>query len=609
MKLSCLVAVLLPVLVFAQNAPNGNMIKNGRFESFAPKDNLWNGVDGEGYLAGRTVEVEAVTEGGSAGRLRLPPSVQVADLNGDGLPDILMVDGFGYFRVYFNSGTKTEPKFTNCEMASLFIRRVRRGIVLVELGWSACLADLDKRGVMSLVLGDYIGRLLIVKNTGTAKVPEWRQPAKIDDVIVPTTKDNHLWANLLAPAVWDWNGDGRLDVLVGEGSYSANAIHLLLNKGTSSAPKFDEESHEYLAFGEGREQLVPAVVDWNGDGIPDLLVGDRLGNINLYLSKGPWKKGVQLDLQAEPVRFGAETNIGKGLQGARCVRPAVADLNGDGLFDIIIGETNGRIAVAYNIGTKTEPKFGPMVELKSASVPKQDFIPLQKQEGGAWEIRFGEEEGNFYGCYSSVSPSEDPEAAGANSSRVLRFAYSPSPNKIISRQPMVLPGWTGKNDMTECAASFRSDGTALVHMFGVDMSACDVDSNTAILRQHIEAGSLRPLTNFKLSFRVKGHGVKNGRLRFCMAGFLVHDTKKDGNAAGNWVTEVVTQDADFPVTPNWNVISKTINVRFQKEGDLNFPDKWKAGGRAEYRGMLEIRSILDPDAGAFYIDDVQLTPM
>ena len=43
---------------------------------------------------------------------------------------------------------------------------------------------------------------------------------------------------------------------------------------------------------------------------------------------------------------------------------STGDLNGDGLFDLVVGKTNGRIAVALNTGTKTEPKFGAPAELK-----------------------------------------------------------------------------------------------------------------------------------------------------------------------------------------------------------------------------------------------------
>ncbi len=51
------------------------------------------------------------------------------------------------------------------------------------------------------------------------------------------------------------------------------------------------------------------------------------------------------------------------------------DLNGDGLFDIVVGKTNGRVAVIYNTGTKTEPKWGQPVELKGDAGTKPSSSP------------------------------------------------------------------------------------------------------------------------------------------------------------------------------------------------------------------------------------------
>ena len=62
---------------------------------------------------------------------------------------------------------------------------------------------------------------------------------------------------------------------------------------------------------------------------------------------------------------------------------STGDLNGDGLFELVVGKTNGRIAMALNTGTKTEPKFGAPVELKgTAGTP-----PFEVPSG--WEIDYG----------------------------------------------------------------------------------------------------------------------------------------------------------------------------------------------------------------------------
>ena len=616
---SCLLAVcFFPLLAFAQTpsatTPGGNLIRNGGFERFVENNNLWDGVDKDGYLIGATGLSDVILDGGDVGRLPMPISVQVADLNKDGLLDLITVDGLGYIRVYFNSGTPTEPKFTHCEMVPLFLGRFAWG----GNGLKLALGDFDKDGKQDLVLGNYYGDLMIVKNNGTQQVPEWRQPPSMDSIKVPTTKDGKLWANLLAPAVYDWNKDGKMDVLVGEGSYSANAVHLLLNMstgfGSATLPQFSEDAREYLAYGDGREQLAPAVVDYNGDGIPDLIVGDRTGNIHVYLSEGPWKKGQELKRQPQPISFGGQTSIGEGNPAMRCVAPAVADLNGDGKFDILVGKPNGRIAISYNIGTAAQPKFGPLVELKGQKV----FPKGSARQAVDWDASFGVQQGNFYGSCTVVSPEEDPEAAQAIGKHVLKFSYSPVLNKIIHKSPILLSG-----SMNKCpgpSVGFHPDGinpnvaNENLGAWGnlVQKGGSMADSNVAILRQSQAAGALKPNSQYMLSFKVKGRNVKEGQATLLVGGWMARDVAaaKAGTApADNKACEALQIGIDFSVTPAWTTVNKPITFRFNN-AELNLPDKWnKPGSKIEYRSMLDIRAVLNIDDSAFYIDDVKLTPI
>ena len=99
----------------------------GGFEHSTLQDNLWDGVNGNGYLAGFTHTAQIVTERGSFSALAMPPSVAFVDLNGDGKPDLVTADPSGFLRFYPNSGTPTAPKFTSAEVIPFFLSPSQAG--------------------------------------------------------------------------------------------------------------------------------------------------------------------------------------------------------------------------------------------------------------------------------------------------------------------------------------------------------------------------------------------------------------------------------------------------------------------------------------------------
>jgi len=69
-------------------------------------------------------------------------------------------------------------------------------------------------------------------------------------------------------------------------------------------------------------------VDWNGDGYDDVIVGDRNGFINYF------KRLPSGELTAEPQIECSGTPIDVGYNSA----PEVVDLNGDGYLDLVVGD-------------------------------------------------------------------------------------------------------------------------------------------------------------------------------------------------------------------------------------------------------------------------------
>jgi hypothetical protein len=137
---------------------------------------------------------------------------------------------------------------------------------------------------------------------------------------------------------------------MGEGTYSANSIYLLSNKGSSAAPSFDEDHTQRIIPGMGLEQLTPAVVDWNNDGKPDIIFGDRTGYLNLYLNNSTdpahptFAPGVHITV-------GGEENLGTATTVTVC------DLTNNHLPNLLIGKDDGTLVYALNTGKLGAPNF------------------------------------------------------------------------------------------------------------------------------------------------------------------------------------------------------------------------------------------------------------
>lgn len=528
-------------------ADGPNVVVNGDFTKFTPQENLWDGVDAQNCLAGNRQGTYALTESGKVGNLDMPVSVSFTDVNGDKLPDLVTADAAGIVRAYINSGTKTEPKFTQAEIIPIFPPRVAKDEKWERVGWTwhhgtpkVTLFDWNRRGTPDLVFGNYTGDVVKVPNTGSAMAPAYAQPSKYEQVRIPISA-KRPWGNLFAPCAVDWNKDGKPDLLLGEGSYSANAVYVLLNQSSGSEPKFTEEQRYYLCYGDGREQLVPTIADWNGDGLPDVLVGDRKGTVSVHLNHANWKPGQELPM-AKMITFGTADSLGGP------IAPYAADFNGDGLFDLIIGKATGRIAVAINKGTPTEPKFDAPVELKGVNLWAGNIRPPT-----GWTFDPGNNRANLY-AYISVD-----EEASPGGGKVLKSGYFPSPNKVFKMEELTLEG----RDDEDFFRYWLDEWVPIPATW----SGADAPANGFVLRQLLTP--LKVGTTYRLSFKTRGKGIREGVCTLAYLGANENkSTKFVKTGRGVKVDKDETKDEiheteSFSSNQNWKSVEKTFTVHFK----------------------------------------------
>jgi hypothetical protein len=459
------------------------------------------------------------------------------------------------------------------------------------------LADLSATGKLDLVAGNYFGDIFIVRNSGSAQAAQFPQPQPLGKAMVPTTKDStRRWGNVFAPLLHDWDADGQPDLLVGEGSYSANNIHLLLNQGSAAAPLFSEQKRMALALGEGREQLTPALADLNGDGQSDILVTDRRGRLTAYLRPVSWKWGDAIPPSGFLSENGGLTPeedqalvLGSGIHTI-----ATGDLNGDGLFDLVAGKSNGRLAWAPNKGTKEAPKFDPPTDL-SGDKPS----PLGWQLPSQWDVDLGLSRGNILAYATSVTAQDDASAQPMNGTRALKFGYATPPNTALPRPNLILPASRdfdrrGERDNSE--ALFRDSA---------EQRGNGGPSNLFTMRQPVQ---LEIGKTYTFSFQAKGNKVLNASYTLGWRGFkqlgedrLVRGERGAVRRERNVISDQEVQSTDFRPSGNWSAVSKEFKIQFGKERDLNKE-------KLTSEGILEITFELAAPDGALFLDDIKLVP-
>jgi hypothetical protein len=141
------------------------------------------------------------------------------------------------------------------------------------------LVDFDNDGELDMLVGDDSGQVTLFASLqveGPGRL-QFDQGISLDLPVMP---------GAVVPFVADWNNDGRKDLIVG---LADGSVKLFTNIGTEAAPAFDAGTDFRVADSTLLSvggSAAPAVVDYDGNGAKDLLVGNGSGQVVVFLNQG-----------------------------------------------------------------------------------------------------------------------------------------------------------------------------------------------------------------------------------------------------------------------------------------------------------------------------------
>ncbi|MBA3914633.1 MAG: VCBS repeat-containing protein, partial [Acidobacteriales bacterium] len=148
-----------------------------------------------------------------------------------------------------------------------------------------------------------------------------------------------------AIATGDWNGDGIPDLALGEIFPNTLAIYLGVGDGTFTA------GNQY-SLGDFVDGI--AAGDLNGDGIADLITSNDLGTLSVLLGQGGGNFGAPVNYSLGSISEAEEVIVADfNRDGKLDVAVALPESSSDGSLAVLLGKGDGSLqtAVQYSTGT------------------------------------------------------------------------------------------------------------------------------------------------------------------------------------------------------------------------------------------------------------------
>ncbi len=230
--------------------------------------------------------------------------------------------------------------------------------------------DLDGDGRRDILSGSYsrmdkdmagLFQVLYGKSDGTFRKAEVLKGTDDKPLIIPAKGDDQLTEKICTrPFAVDWDGDDHLDLVVGN---FAGTFYWFKGEGKGKfrpKPELIKTGNEPLRIGSAHSD--PFVIDWDGDGDLDLLSGSSNGGVHWAENTAGKGKPPELRPFQALIKPGRRTEYGQILNEEELTGPTtstriwVADVNGDGKLDLLVGDSVTLIAPAKGVSAEAFKK-------------------------------------------------------------------------------------------------------------------------------------------------------------------------------------------------------------------------------------------------------------